>query len=534
MIRALYMANSQELIMNDHNEEEDAFQKTSRGHAWNQSTTSWGNFPGVKRLSKLTPKYNESDTESDSEDMFSIFAWSTIVARDQFSKDGDHSPVVLMKEVPLTYAVEMMDLSTAEPVEVTSGHRRSRRRASMGGSRPYSKSPGDITRRERFHDSRSKGSNCSNESLSGDDGTRKVRNSRSSRKVSHSSSSECLSGDEETRNLRKSRSSRKSSQSKSYAVPDGEDSPRVHRRAQRRASMPLMQSLDTAYPEAEPLPQASRKSSHSKAYSVPDVDVELEEPARVHRRTQRRASMPLMHSLEDVPQEPEREERPRRSLGLDDVEAPARRSVRAKRRESLSSSSMTRTNELPKPRPVDMRLFPQAMPFLEERALETPEAPPRSGRMARRSSMPNSMSYPNDTPKPRPLDTSLLSPVVASAILHNESSNDQGRRSSGGRTSRTKRPSMSTSSYGQEPPMTPGGYDRDRLMGTRQVRRKSNDHPDLQSSNDYVDDVVVSSHSRRRESPTHAYDHDDAAPHRLPVPEQQTRRSGRMSRRSSM
>jgi hypothetical protein len=220
---------------------------------------------------------------------------------------------------------------------------------------------------------------------------------------------------------------------------------------------------------------------------------------------------------------PEREERPRRSLGLNDVEAPARRSVRAKRRESLSSSSMTRTNELPKPRPVDMRLFPQAMPFMDGQTLETPETPSRSGRprMARRSSMPNSTSYPNDTPKPRPLDTSLLSPVVASAILHNESSNDQARLSSGGHASRTKRPSMSTSSYGLEPPMTPGGYDRDRLMGTRQVRRKSNDHPDLQSSNDYVADVVVSSRSRRRESPTHDYEHDDAAQYRSPVPEQQ-------------
>ena len=123
--------------------------------------------------------------------------------------------------------------------------------------------------------------------------------------------------------------------------------------------------------------------------------------------------MPLLYSPGAARQEPDQDVEPHQSLG--DRETPARRSVRSKRRESLSST-MTRTNELPKPRPVDLRLFPQALPFLAGHTPETPELPSRYSRMARRSSMPNSLSYKDDVPKPRPLDTSLLPPTVAMAM----------------------------------------------------------------------------------------------------------------------
>jgi hypothetical protein len=479
MAKTLSMVNTSrsQHRMDDNDDEEGAYQRGSRVHAWNQSTTSWGNFPGLKSLGHVTPLCNDgSDDENDGEDMFSIFAWSLVVAKDQFSKDHhDRATNSSMEEEPRTYSVDIVDRSaktSADSAEVNGGHRRSRRRASMGGSRPYSKSPGDITRRERFHRSRSKDSQCSSGSLSGDDEPRKHRKSRSSRKEIHSSSKP-HNEDEEARILCKSRSSRKSSHSTSCPVPDVallvDEPPRVHRRAQRHASMPMMTSPDTSYDEPEP----QAKSRHA----------------------------------------------------LVDPETPVCRSVRSKRRESLSSS-MPRSNEFPKPRPVDMRLFPQALPFMEGLTPKAPETPSRSSRMLRRSSMPTSMSYTDIVPNPRPLDTRLLSPNLAFDAPKNVKCADSERCVSRARSSRSKsRGCMpSTIMSSDEIQVTPGGG-RERLEGTRKTRRKSNDDCD--------DNVVMaeSSRSRRRGSPTN--DEIPSSPSDL-EPRTPLRRSGRVNRRSTM
>ncbi|KAI2514318.1 hypothetical protein MHU86_211 [Fragilaria crotonensis] len=534
MAKTLNMVNTSrsQHSMNDHDDEEDGYQPGSRVYAWNQSTTSWGNFPGLKTLGHVAPLCNEgSDDEHDVEDMFSIFSWSSVVAKDQFSKDYDRAKESSIEEEPLTYSVDIVDRSastTAETADGSGGHRRSRRRASMGGSRPYSKSPGDITRRERFHRSRSKDTNRSSDSLSGNEEPRKRRKSRSRRKHS---SRDPESGDDEARMLRKSRSTRKSSHSTSYSAPDGgvdvDEPARTHRRVQRRASMPLLMNPDTTYDEPER--QASQKSSYSTPYAAPEVDVEMEEPPRAHRRAQRRASMPLMTNPDTANDEPEPQAKSRRSLL--DPETPARRSVRSKRRESMSST-MSRTNELPKPRPVDMRLFPQALPFLEGLAPKTPETPSRSGRMLRRSSMPTSMSYTDNLPKSRPLDASHMSPNSALNVPVDDRYSDSERRLAGGggghSSSRMKRRGSSGMSY-DEVPVTPGG--RDRPEGTRQIRRKSNEHHDFQSNDDDDVTMVASSRSRRRGSPTH--DEMPSSPSGV-EPRTPLRRSGRMSRRSSM
>jgi hypothetical protein len=123
---------------------------------------SWGSFSFAKRLSLITPKY-DTMSDDEGEDMFSVFKWSNDFGKDQFPSQRTLTTVSSKKQEKFIAPQIQPDSTPEEVVKILSKtaqqveelnteaapipHRRSRRKVSIGVSKPFSTTSSDEDRR---------------------------------------------------------------------------------------------------------------------------------------------------------------------------------------------------------------------------------------------------------------------------------------------------------------------------------------------------------------------------------------------------
>lgn len=148
---------------------------------------------------------------------------------------------------------------------------------------------------------------------------------------------------------------------------------------------------------------SSQRFAHSMSYSAPDGGIDVDEPPRTHRCARRRASMPLMTTNAGTTYG-EPEPQVKSPSCLLDPEMPVRRSPCLKRRKSFWSHQGTSLTVSSGHASV------AAGTTISERTRSQNSRDAVLFWSHELPSMPTSMPYTVYVLKPRPLDTSLLSP----------------------------------------------------------------------------------------------------------------------------
>ena len=293
--------------------------------------------------------------------------------------------------------------------------------------------------------------------------------------------------------------------------------PEHNNRSHAKASDQSNDSL-SGHEKAIRLPSSRQNNRHT--VNPPRHDTSgVELPSRCQLRSQRRSSMPLMLTSD---LDPDKTLKPTRSINH--PETPGRHT---KRRASMSSG-MSRTNEFPKPRPVDMQLLLQSMPFVEDRELEV-----RCMSMPRGSSMSTSLSVEHST-KPQSSvenrDTFVTYELPSSIDRYSQPK----CQSPGKKSSMLLRGSIPTASHLSYDELAPSQNDQVLKSGVRPVRRKSNDG--MHRGELIEEGYSSSSYQKNRAPPSNHFSLKALSEQhaRRQDSERRCSRSGRMSRRSSM